>query len=43
MDHHTGLRDMQGSDFAVLCGNVEDSGLHAKDSEGATEVFREMM
>ena len=43
MDHHTGLRDMQGSDFAVLCGNVEDSGLHAKNSEGATEVFREMM
>ena len=43
VDHHMGLRDMQGSDLAVLCGNVEDSGLHAKDSEGAIEVFREMM
>ena len=38
-----GLRDMQGSDFAVLCDNAEDSGLYPKDSEGAIEVFREMI
>ena len=43
MDHHVGLRDTQGSDFAVPCDNAEDSGLHPKDSEGAIEVFREMM
>ena len=43
MAHQMGLRDMQGPDFAVLCGHVKDSGLRPKDSEGAIEVFRGMM
>lgn len=44
VDHlYGGLRDMQGSDFAVLCGNVEVLVFMPRTVKEATEVFREMM
>jgi len=36
--HQVGLRDMQRPDPAGLCGHVEYSALHLKNTGGAVEM-----